>query len=371
MFVFCRHPCVRSGHILASLPRGCDRPCHSLPTTPSPITVLANMRGDQLSRRWKLVRLLSGPRGRTLKQLVGELGVVKRTVQRDMDALEAGGFPITSEERNGTVFWRFMEGFRMDTPLSLDLPELMALYFSRGLLKPLEGSVVYEAIESAISKIGSAIPAQAHSFLREVDDGIAVSSFGWKDYSHSRDVIASLTKALYHHFTVEMKHAAAGKKAAIDRKVDPYKLWYANGGLYLVGWDYSRDEFLVFAIERIDSVRLTNKRFPVRPDFDFDKMRENAFQMIWGEAQEVRIRFAPCQAPYVKERTWHPSQEIIQQPDGSVLLKMEVSNLGEVRRWLIGWGADAEVLEPAELATEIAEHANRILHRQTETSQRG
>jgi predicted DNA-binding transcriptional regulator YafY len=292
--------------------------------------------------------------------LRAELGVSKRTVQRDMDALERGGFPITSEERNGTVLWRFMEGFRVDTPLSLELTELMALYFSRGLLKPLEGSPIYEAIESAISKIGSAIPAQGHNFLREVDSGIAVSQFGWKDYSRSRDVITALTKAIYHHFTVEMKHAAAGKKNAIDRTVDPYKLWYANGGLYLVAWDYKRDEFLVFAVERIRSVQLTNRRFPVRPDFDFDKMRESAFQMIWGVPKKVRLRFSPSQAPYASERTWHPSQKITHEPDGSVVMELEVGDLWEVKRWLIGWGADVEVIEPKELCQAIAEEARRL-----------
>jgi predicted DNA-binding transcriptional regulator YafY len=277
-----------------------------------------------------------------------------------MDALERGGFPITSEERNGTVFWRFMEGFRVDTPLSLELTELMALYFSRGLLKPLEGSPIYEAIEGAISKIGSAIPAQGHNFLREVDSGIAVSQFGWKDYSHSRDVITALTKAIYHHFTVEMKHAAAGNKNAIERTVDPYKLWYANGGLYLVGWDYKRDGFLVFAVERIRSVQLTNRRFPARPDFDFDKMRVSEFQMIWCHAKKVRLRFSPSQAPDASERTWHPSQKVTAEPDGSVVMELEVGDLLEVKRWLIGWGADVQVLAPAELKCEIDADAKKI-----------
>jgi predicted DNA-binding transcriptional regulator YafY len=319
------------------------------------------MRGDQTSRQWQLIRLISGQRGRTLAQLKAELGVSKRTIQRDMDALERGGFPITSEERNGTVFWRFMEGFRVETPLSLELTEMMALYFSRGLLKPLEGSEVYEALETAISKIGSAIPAQGHNFLREINEGIAVSNFGWKDYSRSRDVIAALTKAIYHHFTVDMKHAAAGKKTAIDRKVDPYKLWYANGGLYLVGWDYARDEFLVFAVERIRSVQQTNKRFPVRPDFDFDKLRESAFQMIWGEPKHVRLRFSRSQAPYAAERTWHPSQKISTEHDGSLTMELTVADLWEVKRWLIGWGADVEVLEPAELRDAVCKEATGVL----------
>lgn len=321
------------------------------------------MRGDQTSRQWHLVRLLSGPRGRTLAQLRAELGVSKRTVQRDIDALERGGFPITSEERNGTVFWRFMEHFRVDAPLSLELSELMALYFSRRLLEPLKGSAIYEAIDSVMAKIASAVAAAEYGFIREAESGIAVSTFGGKDYSRSRDCIRALTKAIYQHLSVEMKHAAAGKNVAIHRTVDPYKLWYANGGLYLVGWDYQREEILSFAVERIRSVELTKRRFKLRPDFDFEKTQQNAFHMIWGKPQNVRLRFAASQAQYATERTWHTSQQITPERDGSVVIELRVGDLSEVKRWLIGWGADVEVLHPPELRECIVTEAEKIMNR--------
>ena len=77
-----------------------------------------------------------------------------------MDALEAAGFPLISEQRNGTVFWRFMDCFCAEQMVALTGDELMALYFSRGLLQPLLGTPVHEAIDTALSKIGAAIPAQ-------------------------------------------------------------------------------------------------------------------------------------------------------------------------------------------------------------------
>ncbi len=321
------------------------------------------MRGNQLSRQWKLVRLLSSARGRTLTQLVAELGVVKRTVQRDVDALEAAGFPIVSQQRNGTVFWKFMDGFCPEQSVSLTVDELMALYFSRGLLKPLSGTAFREAIDTALAKIGAAIPAQGHAFLRTIDEGIAVSTFGWKDFSHSRLILAELTRAVRSRFTVQIEHRKVDQKLFLSRRVDPYKLWYANGGLYLVAFDYRRQQFLVFAIERIRSVTVTNKRFRPRTGFDFEKLQESAFHMFWGEPRQVAIRFSAAQGPYIRERVWHASQRLTDQRDGSVLLEMSVADLGEVRRWLIGWGADAEVLTPPELAGEITDHARRILAR--------
>lgn len=317
-------------------------------------------RGDQLTRQWRLVQLLSGRTGRTLAQLQSELGVTKRSVQRDIAVLEGAGFPITSEMRNGTVFWRFIEGFRADAPISLTLTEQMALYFSKGLFKPLQGTPVYESLESAIQKIGSQLPPQGLRFLREMSQAISVSTFGWKDYSRSKEVIDMLTKAVFHRRTVRLSHRAAQHDEAIERAVDPYRLWYANNGLYLVGHDQWKNDLRVFAVDRIQWVKPTNRRFEIPPDFDFEKFTATAFNMIWGETQEVKIRFSPWQAKYIQERTWHPSQQIESQPDGSMILTLRVADLGEVKRWLIGFGAEAEVLEPHELASEIESDCYRI-----------
>ena len=317
-------------------------------------------RGDQLTRQWRLVHLLAGHLGRTLAQLAGELGVAKRTVQRDIETLSVAGFPVTSETRNGTVFWHFMEGFHAEAPIALTLTEQMALYFSKGLFKPLQGSPIYESLESAIQKIGSQLPAQSFKFLRGLDQGISVSSFGLKDYSHSKEVIDALTRAVFNKFTVRILHRAPYREKAIEREVDPYKLWYVNNGLYLVGYDHKENALRTFAVERIQSAKLTNRRFEVPEDFNFEQFRQTAFNMIWGEPQEAKIRFSAAQAPYIRERTWHPGQKIETEGDGSIILTLHVAGLDEVKRWLIGFGAEAAVLTPKELQMEIADECRRM-----------
>jgi predicted DNA-binding transcriptional regulator YafY len=303
---------------------------------------------------------LAGHLGRTLAQLAGELGVAKRTVQRDIETLSVAGFPVTSETRNGTVFWHFMEGFHAEAPIALTLTEQMALYFSKGLFKPLQGSPIYESLESAIQKIGSQLPAQSFKFLRGLDQGISVSSFGLKDYSHSKEVIDALTRAVFNKFTVRILHRAPYREKAIEREVDPYKLWYVNNGLYLVGYDHKENALRTFAVERIQSAKPTNRRFEVPEDFNFEQFRQTAFNMIWGEPREVKIRFSAVQAPYIRERTWHLGQKIETEDDGSIILTLHVADLDEVKRWLIGFGAEAAVLTPEELQMEIADECRRM-----------
>jgi len=318
-------------------------------------------RGNQLTRQWTLVRLLSGRYGRTLAELQAELGIGKRTVQRDIAVLEGAGFPIISEQRNGKIFWRFMEGFHAEAPVSLTLTEQMALYFSKGLLKPLQGTPIYESLESALQKIGAALPPQSFQFLRGLDQTISMQTGGLKDYSRSRSVVTVLTRSILHKFTTRINHRAAQFEKGIDREVDPYRLWYVNNGIYLVAHDHRSGEIRAFAVERISSAKPTNRRFEIPADFDFEKFTQSAFGLIWGEPQEVKIRFSPSQAPYILERTWHPSQTTEKRADGSLDLTMQIANLWEIKRWLIGYGADAKVLQPTNLAKDIEEECAKLL----------
>jgi len=133
-----------------------------------------------------------------------------------------------------------------------------------------------------------------------------------------------------------------------------------NNGLYLVGHDHKENDLRTFAVDRIQAAKLINRRFEIPPDFNFDEFQKTAFNVIWGEPQEVKIRFSPAQAPYIKERTWHSSQRILTEPGGSIILTLNVGDLWEVKRWLIGFGAEAEVLKPAELANDIVQECEEV-----------
>lgn len=61
------------------------------------------------------------------------------------------------------------------------------------------------------------------------------------------------------------------------------------------------------------------------------------------------------------ERNWHDSQKFHSQEDGSIIMELRVANLWEVKRWLIGWGADAHVIAPAELKKTVLQECRAML----------
>jgi predicted DNA-binding transcriptional regulator YafY len=317
------------------------------------------MRGDQLSRQWKLIQLLAKARyGVVPDSLADELGVNRRTVYRDLDALMFAGFPITSERRDTHVYWRVIDGFKLgDTPFTPD--ELLALGFSEDLLRSLEGTVFHDSIASALAKIRASLGPELAGFLAQLRESFRVLPGPHKNYADLADVIRALNEAVLARRTVRMKYTTARTGKTHAREFDPYRVWYRSGGLYAIGHDHKSGELRTFAVDRIRAPELTERRFRVPDDFDFEARAASAFGVVIEPPERVRIRFGARRALYVREHDWHPSQRIEPLPGGAIELSMEVGPGEEIASWVLSFGGDAEVLEPAALRAKVASELAR------------
>ncbi|MEN8181027.1 MAG: WYL domain-containing protein [Myxococcota bacterium] len=319
------------------------------------------MRGEQLARQWRLIQRLANSRaGVSLDDLAEELECVRRTVYRDLDALMLAGFPLLSERRDGRVFYRFLDGFRMGgSPFTPD--EILALAFGEDLLRVLEGTVFHDSIRSALAKIRSGLSPQLGEYLERLRESFRVLPGPHKSYSRYRDTIRVLNEAVLARRGVRIRYRTGSSGAVRWRDLDPYRVWYRGGALYVIGHDHRSGEIRTFAIDRIRRIEAADRPFEVPASFDFDALVGSSFGVIHEpETQRVRIRFEAGWATWVGERTWHPTQRLERLPGGRLELCMDVAGTSEVRNWVLSFGAGAEVLEPESLRREVKrelEHA--------------
>jgi len=311
------------------------------------------MRGDQLARQWLLVQRLGRSRGGIgLDELADDLGCVRRTIYRDLDALMYAGFPVVSEKRDGKVYYRFLESFQLgDVPFTTD--EILALAFGADLLRTLEGTVFHDSIQSALAKIRSALSDELIGFLDTIADSFRVLPEPHKRYSESRATIEALNEAVLGRRVLRMRYRTGSTGEESSRELDPYHVWYQRGGLYVIGFDHRRDSIRTFAVDRILALETTGEHFTVREDFDFDTWTATNFGVVIEPAARVRVRFSPERATQVRERIWHASQQIDELPDGGIELTMEVGGSAELSDWILSFGPGAEVLEPPALRAQV------------------
>jgi predicted DNA-binding transcriptional regulator YafY len=321
------------------------------------------MRGDQLARQWQLIQRLARSRtGAHLDALAEDLGCVRRTVYRDLDALMFAGFPVVSERRDGRVFYRFLDSFRLgDVPFTPD--EVLALAFGADLLRVLEGTVFHDSIRSALAKIRAGLGPELSDYLERLGESFRVLPGPHKNYAHVRDTIQGLRDAVLGRRTVRIRYRTGRTGTVATRDLDPYRVWYRSGGLYVIGFDHRSGEIRTFAVERIRRLTATGARFEIREGFDFDATVASSFGVVAEPAIPVRIRFDRRWATYVEERTWHPSQRLSPAPGGGVELAMVVGGTSELRSWILSFGSGAEVLEPAALRAEVVHELNAASRR--------
>jgi predicted DNA-binding transcriptional regulator YafY len=124
----------------------------------------------------------------------------------------------------------------------------------------------------------------------------------------------------------------------------------------VAAYDEDRRAVRDFAIHRIRRITITTDTFDIERGFEFRKYMAEAFGIEkGGRAVEVAIRFGPRQARWMRERKWHRSARIQEELDGAVTLRLRVADTSELRRWVLQFGAEAEVLSPPSLRTTIAE----------------
>jgi predicted DNA-binding transcriptional regulator YafY len=138
-----------------------------------------------------------------------------------------------------------------------------------------------------------------------------------------------------------------------DYLVHPYRLAFAQGGLYLLAFVPEYGDVRTFAVDRIASVSLEKQTFtPTRAVAD--DVFGNSLGVNTGPAERAEIAFDGRIAPFVRARVWHPSQEVRDLPDGGVVLTLHVCHEWALRSWILGWGAFAHVTAPPDLAAAVA-----------------
>ena len=317
-------------------------------------------RHTEIVRQWRILLALEGrSRGLTLgeaQEVAGE-GVSDRTIRRDFEALTQAGFPIETSKRDGkTAFSLNRDVFGGVAAAGFSLSELCALHLSRTVLTAVAGGPFRESLASAFDKLYDALPPSMWKFIESLPDALGAKEHASRPRgAASAKAIETLMTAILGRRRVRMRYHSFSSQQIKDYIVEPYRLAYAQGGLYLQAFvpDYG-GEMRTFAAQRIESAVTLEETFsPVeRSPAEVFPDSLGAFS---GTPETVVIEFTAAEAPYVRERQFHASQTIDELADGRIRLTMNVAIDWELQAWVMGFGPAAKVVEPAAFAARIVD----------------
>jgi predicted DNA-binding transcriptional regulator YafY len=283
--------------------------------------------------------------------------VSSKTIQRDLDYLrDSLQAPIEYDSRRHGYY--YTEGTWKMPAVDLHESDLFAIFIAEQALEQYAGTPIHERLSAIFDRIRQSLPATV---------AVDPSSFGGAFTFQPRPVPQVSTEAwdavmgaLRKGRRLRIRYRIVRAGTITVRTIDPLRLVSREGEWYLLAWDRNQKGVRTFALARFLAAEELTEARTIPEGLDDASFAKDGFGGYWGtEEHSVRIRFTRAAAPYVEERTWHPTQHIERERDGSIVLSMKTSHLSGVRRWLLSWGSAARALEPRELVLEVADELEK------------
>lgn len=314
--------------------------------------------------------LLFSGRAYSLKRLAEILECSRQTVLRLVEQIEMSG-------RVGLRTWT--EGgqkyYQIQTPSTrpkvvLSPREVEQLVLCREWLHHLLPQGVRQSIEQATEK--STVLLDDYACRPEALTPLGQSAVkGRIDYEGFEDILHTLTSAIRRGQVVEAEYKSPLRAESRIHIFVPTRLVAYREALYVRGWSVAPRGLpeplkpITLAVHRLLRAEPTRRMLSPEVLRTLPAMDETEYFGLSQQTGPFRVlaRFFGGGARYVRERQWSKDYHLQEEEDGVVLLSFTAQSDMEVVKWILGFGADAQLLEPAPLRDRVLEELRTALER--------
>ena len=303
------------------------------------------MRADRLVA----TLLVLQARGRvTATELAEELETSVATARRDLAALSTAGVPVYPQPGRGGG-WSLVGGARTDLT-GLTSAEARALFLLAG-----PAAAVAPPLRSALRKLVRALPDPFRADAEAAAGSVVVDPARWGAPDRARPALVDvLQDAVVSRRKVALDYAGRGAPGSSRRLVDPLGLVDKDDVWYLIAGTTKGQR--TFRVDRIRDAEVTDQ--PATRPAGFDLTRE--WDRVVGEMEQRRsllsatVLIAERLLPVLRDHFGRHCELLESLSDGRARVRLAAPMALSIAEQLAGWGAAVEVLEPAEVRTELA-----------------
>ncbi|MDQ3330728.1 MAG: transcriptional regulator [Planctomycetota bacterium] len=305
--------------------------------------------------------VLSMGRARSAGALAAACGVSRRTIFRDLATLRDAGLPIRfDEERGGFLLDRQPYLQAADFTLSEAL-SLLALCDSADD-RP-AGVPFQRTARGAALKLLSILPPKLRDQLGNLGARVDVEIGPVNPEAVAEKHHDAILTAIHERHKLRIIYNSLYEDQTITTLLSPYCLHFHRRSWYVIGRSSLHRSVRTFNTARILDAQVVDSHFEIPPRFSLDRHFGQAWSMIpeRNARHEVLIRFQKKVARNVREVMWHRTQRTTWHEKTATLdFEVTVDGLNEVMWWVLGYGKEAEVLQPIELRQKVSEHAEAM-----------
>jgi predicted DNA-binding transcriptional regulator YafY len=306
--------------------------------------------------------MLQSGGGQNANRLAKVCGVSRRTVFRDLEALRIAGVPL---EFDAALDRYSIPSTYYLPPVNFTAAEALSLMVMAGEMGRNGQLPFFESAHAATLKLEGSLPPTLRDEVRDLSRSIRIRPNVISQLQSKQYYYQQLVDARRDRHVVRIKYDSKTEWEQIVTKLRPYHLLFSRHSWYVIGRSSLHREVRTFNLSRIVELTVLAERFRLPRGFSIERHLGNAWRLIPSPEADyhVLIRFQPLVAANVAEVHWHRTQRTEFQNDGSLLFRVTVSGLHEIVWWVLGYGDQAEVLQPLKLRRLVTQRAKNMLAR--------
>ena len=310
---------------------------------------------NRTDRLLAIVLELQGRDRVTAEELARTFEVAKRTIYRDIAALNESGVPVVSAAGQG--YW-LMEGYFLP-PVSLTPDEAVMLILGSEVTAQSFDAQYQAAATSASRKIEAVLSETVQRDVTYFKENVRFVSVDSKVLSDVPETLQRVRRAILEQKSLHLnyfKRAGDDRGELTERTVDPHGLLHFNGVWWLSAYCHMRRAMRMFRLERVRHITVLAETFNRQPGFSIHKLP--GFQM--QTQVTVELLFDLEVAQWVRERP-APYPSAYEDTLQGLRVTLTVRQLDEILGWVLGWGPKVRVLNPKHLRVRLKEELEATL----------
>lgn len=281
----------------------------------------------------------------TIEELETLFSISRRTIYRDLKALETAGVPIAYDAEGG---YSIMDGYRIQHS-RFTQEEVLSLMIAEKIMQQHETQFIKQHFEAALMKVKASFQLHQKNDLLNWQDKLEVSS-GLNADEYLPDVINLLLQSIVKKQIVNLSYVKSGDVRAVTREIEPVGLFYESSFWYLLAFCHLRQDYRNFRLDRVKKVFITEQDF-TRKHLSIDKLRKDNTP---STITKITIRADQKFAHYLfwERQNYGYKSEVI--TDSGLSMYFEYADHPTAfARWFMKFVDVAEIIEPVFLREEL------------------
>jgi predicted DNA-binding transcriptional regulator YafY len=293
------------------------------------------------------------------ESLFGSTGgahICDSTIEKDMYAMKMEhDAPIKYSKLEKGYFYEDKDFTLNDIPLTDN--DMEAISFAAHTLMQFKDVDLFRQFGSAIDKIVDHLAVSQDQDSQQFVQFEATIADGGNEY------LTSILEAIKLKRLIQFEYASFVNGELKLRKVTPLLLKQYRNRWYLISFDDSKNDYITYALDRIEGLEILKETVSQPIDFDPDNYFKHAVGITSGNTAptDVRLKVSLVAAKYLDSLPIHASQKVVEMNQDHFIFCLKVNISEELIREIMSYGGDIAVIEPLELKEEVQRRANRFL----------